>query len=144
MFWLLICYRILLRCCQHPHLAPPSPVLLLAGLEAPGFHQALTQRERDQAGPAGPDCRPTQRICSLQKGQRVAHGLGGCCLVDERRTLPPCLCPVTWSLHGRTHWHWRSNSGFCTQGSPNGSNHIAFSCRSSGSPVSFSQLPGTL
>ena len=78
MFWLLICARILLGVANTPILCLLPKFSLLAGLEAPGVHQALTQRERDQAGPAVPDCWDLPRvICSLQKGQRVAHGLGG-------------------------------------------------------------------
>ena len=78
MFWLLICARILLRVADTLTLHLLPQFSLLVGLEAPGFHQALTQRKRDQAGLSVPDCQDLPRvICSLQKGQRAAHGLGG-------------------------------------------------------------------
>ena len=59
--------------------------------------------------------------------------------MDERRTLPPCLCPVTLEPPLGEHTGiGEATVGFAPKGSPNGCNHIVFSCRSSGSPISSS------
>lgn len=59
--------------------------------------------------------------------------------MDERRTLPPCLCPVTLEPPPGEHTGiGEATVGFAPKRSPNGCNHIIFSCRSSGSPISSS------